>query len=81
MDDLRPEINGLVDQLEQEIEEHEITGYAAIAWGLPRGLGNISKLELLLEERIAAFGQSLVGAGLSGSGKPSLLDRIVSLAE
>lgn len=78
--DLRPEINGLVDQLEQEIQQHEITGYAAVAYGLSRGSA-VSEVELLLEERIAAFGQSLVGAGLSGSGKPSLLDRIVSLAE
>lgn len=81
MDDLRPEINGLVDQLEQEIQQHEITGYAAMAWGLSKGSANVSKLELLLEKRIAAFGQSLIGAGLSGSGRPSLLDRIVSLAE
>ena len=68
MEDLRPEINGLVDQLEQEIQQHETTDY-------------VGEVELLLEKRIAAFGQSLVEAGLPGSGRPSLLERIVSLAE
>ena len=67
MDDLRPEINGLVDQLEQEVQQ-ETAHY-------------VGEVELLLNKRIAAFGQSLVGAGRSSLGKPSLLDRIVSLAE
>lgn len=81
MDDLRPEISGLVDQLEQEIQQQDVTYHTAMPSGLPMDLGIVDKVKLFLENRIAAFGESLVGAGLSSSGKPSLLNRIVSLAE
>jgi hypothetical protein len=68
MEDLRPEIVELLDALEEEIQQSETAG-------------NTGEIEPFLEQQIAAFGQSFTGAAVSAPDKPSLLERILSLAE
>jgi hypothetical protein len=70
MKNLRPEIVKLVDALAEEIQEQGDQ--------LATGEGD---LKTFLEDRIAAFGKSLLGAGIPNPANPSLLSRILSLAE